>query len=147
MEALLALCGAFSAAYQQEKLRRNVTDFSDQEHFAVHLLLGEDGSPTELARIVAGRYREVMVDEYQDTNQVQNCIFDAISRGGQNLFTVGDVKQSIYRFRLADPTIFLDKYHAYPDVEHAREGGPRKILLSQNFRSRQIGRASCRERV
>ncbi|MCI8438238.1 MAG: helicase-exonuclease AddAB subunit AddA [Oscillospiraceae bacterium] len=137
MEALLALCGAFSAAYQQEKLRRNVTDFSDQEHFAVHLLLGEDGSPTELARIVAGRYREVMVDEYQDTNQVQNCIFDAISRGGQNLFTVGDVKQSIYRFRLADPTIFLDKYHAYPDVEHAREGGPRKILLSQNFRSRQ----------
>ncbi len=137
MEALLDLCGAFSAAYQQEKLRRNVTDFSDQEHYAVQLLLGEDAAPTDLARVISGRYREVMVDEYQDTNQVQNCIFDAISQGGHNLFTVGDVKQSIYRFRLADPTIFLDKYHAYPDAANAKEGRARKILLSQNFRSRQ----------
>ncbi|MDE7243770.1 MAG: helicase-exonuclease AddAB subunit AddA [Oscillospiraceae bacterium] len=137
MEALLELCGTFSEAYQREKLRRNVTDFSDQEHFAVRLLLGEDGKPSELAHVVSGRYREVMVDEYQDTNQVQNCIFDAISRGGQNLFTVGDVKQSIYRFRLADPSIFLEKYRAYPDAAGAREGYARKILLSQNFRSRR----------
>ncbi len=114
MEALLALCADFSRAYQQEKLRKNVTDFSDQEHYAVRLLLGEDGGPTELARLISGRYREVMVDEYQDTNQVQNCIFSAVSEVGTKLFTVGDVKQSIYRFRLADPTIFLEKYRLFP---------------------------------
>ncbi|MCI9443772.1 MAG: helicase-exonuclease AddAB subunit AddA [Oscillospiraceae bacterium] len=137
MEALLDLCMEFGRAYQKEKLRRNATDFSDQEHYAIRLLLGEDGRPTPLAAVTAGRYREVMVDEYQDTNQVQNCIFDAVSRNGQNLFTVGDVKQSIYRFRLADPTIFLEKYRLYPDVELAGDGKPRRILLSQNFRSRQ----------
>ena len=137
MEALLALCVDFSAAYQQEKLRRNVTDFSDQEHYAVRLLLGEDGRPTPLAVVMSERYLEVMVDEYQDTNQVQNCIFDALARGGRSLFTVGDVKQSIYRFRLADPTIFLEQYRRYPDAAEAEEGEPRRILLSQNFRSRK----------
>ena len=137
MEALLTLCGQFASAYSQEKLRRNVTDFSDQEHYAVRLLLGEEGTPTELARQVAARYREVMVDEYQDTNEVQNAIFSAVSREGRNLFTVGDVKQSIYRFRLADPTIFLEKYRRYPHAGEAADGEPRKILLSQNFRSRR----------
>ena len=137
MEALLALCVDFSAAYQQEKLRRNVTDFSGQEHYAVRLLLGEDGRPTPLAAVMSERYLEVMVDEYQDTNQVQNCIFDALARGGRSLFTVGDVKQSIYRFRLADPTIFLEQYRRYPDAAEAEEGEPRRILLSQNFRSRK----------
>ncbi len=136
MEALLDLCMAFSEAYQREKLRRNATDFSDQEHYAVRLLLGEEGRPTPLAETVAARYREVMVDEYQDTNQVQNCIFDAISENGRRLFTVGDVKQSIYRFRLADPTIFLAQYRVFPDAAEASEGEPRRILLSQNFRSR-----------
>ncbi len=137
MEALLTLCADFSNEYRREKLRRNVTDFSDQEHYAIALLIDEAGNPTPLASMISQRYREVMVDEYQDTNQVQNCIFAAISRDGRNLFTVGDVKQSIYRFRLADPTIFLDKYIRYPHAEDAQEGEPRKILLSQNFRSRQ----------
>ena len=86
MEALLTLCADFSAAYQREKLRRNATDFSDQEHYAVRLLLGEDGRPTDLAAEVGRRYLEVMVDEYQDTNQVQNCIFSAVSRQGRALF-------------------------------------------------------------
>ncbi len=137
MEALLDLCASFSTAYRQEKLRRNATDFSDQEHYAIALLLENDGTPTPLAKMISQRYLEVMVDEYQDTNQVQNCIFSAISRNEKNLFTVGDVKQSIYRFRLADPTIFLDKYIRFPDAQDAAEGEPRKILLSQNFRSRQ----------
>ena len=137
MEALLDLCADFSSAYRKEKLRRNVTDFSDQEHYAISLLLDENGAPTPLAQMIAQRYLEVMVDEYQDTNQVQNCIFSAISRDEQNLFTVGDVKQSIYRFRLADPTIFLDKYLRYPHWRDAAYGEARKILLSQNFRSRQ----------
>ena len=110
MLALLRLTERFSQRYQAEKVRRNAMDFSDQEHYAVTLLCQADGSPTELARQVSQRYQEIMVDEYQDTNEVQDCIFQAISREGRNLFTVGDVKQSIYRFRLADPTIFLEKY-------------------------------------
>mgnify|MGYP000924287823 CR=1 FL=1 len=134
MLALLKLTADFSEAYRQEKLRMNCADFSDQEHLALRLLLS---APTELGRQTAGRYREIMVDEYQDTNEVQNAIFQAVSREGQNLFTVGDVKQSIYRFRLADPTIFLDKYKRFASAETAKEGKERKILLSQNFRSRK----------
>ena len=137
MEALLALTGEFSRRYREEKLRLNAADFSDQEHLALTLLTGEDGAPTELGRQVSARYREILVDEYQDTNEVQNHIFQAVSREGKNLFTVGDVKQSIYRFRLADPTIFLRKYLSYRPCGEAAEGEARKILLSQNFRSRR----------
>ncbi len=136
MLALLRLTADFSRAYQEEKRRRNAADFSDQEHEAIGLLVGEDGQPTDLARMVSQRYREIMVDEYQDTNEVQNCIFSAISREGKNLFTVGDVKQSIYRFRLADPRIFLDHYLRYPHAAGAAEGESAKLLLSKNFRSR-----------
>jgi len=137
MCALVRLTKEFSYAYSMEKLRRNVTDFSDQEHFAVKLLIGEDGTPTELCQRIGTRYREIMVDEYQDTNEVQNSIFRAISRQEQNLFTVGDVKQSIYRFRLADPTIFLRKYLTYTPVQAAKGGEARKVVLSRNFRSRR----------
>ena len=137
MTALLKLAADFAEAYRVEKLRKNCADFSDQEHLALELLVAGDGSPTELGRQVAGRYREILVDEYQDTNEVQNAIFRAVSREGQNLFTVGDVKQSIYRFRLADPTIFLNKYQRFKPAETAADGEERKILLSKNFRSRQ----------
>ena len=137
MLALLRLTGEFTRAYQAEKRRRNVADFSDQEHEAIRLLVGDDGAPTELARTVSLRYREIMVDEFQDTNEVQNRIFEAISREGKNLFTVGDVKQSIYRFRLADPTIFLSRYRAWPRAAEAAEGESAKLLLSRNFRSRR----------
>ena len=136
MLALLDLTAEFIRALQQEKVRRNVADFSDQEHYAVELLLTADGSPTELARQIAESYVEIMVDEYQDTNEVQNCIFSAISRKGGNLFTVGDVKQSIYRFRLAQPEIFLEKYQSYCHADTAAPGQARKILLTRNFRSR-----------
>lgn len=136
MLALLDLTADFSRAYQSEKCRRNMADFSDQEHEAIRLLVDEKGQPTELARMVSRRYREIMVDEYQDTNEVQNRIFDAISRNGKNLFTVGDVKQSIYRFRLADPRIFLKAYNTFPNAEAAAEGESGKLLLSRNFRSR-----------
>ena len=137
MTALLKLTADFAADYRTEKLRMNCADFSDQEHLALDLLVAGNGRPTELGRQVAGRYREILVDEYQDTNEVQNAIFRAVSRDGQNLFTVGDVKQSIYRFRLADPTIFLSKYQRFKAVELAADGEERKILLSRNFRSRQ----------
>ena len=136
MLALLDLTADFIRSFQQEKVRRNAADFSDQEHYAVDILLTADGRPTELAQQIADRYVEIMVDEYQDTNEVQNRIFDAISRKGENLFTVGDVKQSIYRFRLAQPEIFLEKYRLYRHAEAAASGQARKILLTRNFRSR-----------
>ena len=111
MTALLKLTADFSDAYRTEKLRMNCADFSDQEHLALRLLVkrgrrAHGAGPSRWRR----RYREILVDEYQDTDEVQNAIFRAVSRDGQNIFTVGDVKQSIYRFRLADPTIFLEKY-------------------------------------
>ena len=137
MLALLELTAAFSESYRVEKLRLNAADFSDQEHLALRLLVGEDGGPTELGEQVAARYQEILVDEYQDTNEVQNAIFRAVSKAGQNLFTVGDVKQSIYRFRLADPTIFLEKYRRFAPWEEAEQGQERKVLLSRNFRSRR----------
>ncbi len=137
MLALLDLTAAFSAAFRAEKLRLNAADFSDQEHLALTLLVSPDGGPTELGEQVSARYAEILVDEYQDTNEVQNAIFQAVSKAGKNLFTVGDVKQSIYRFRLADPTIFLAKYAAFKPHTEALDGEDRKIVLSQNFRSRQ----------
>ena len=137
MRALVVLTTDFSNAYQAEKVRRNCMDFSDQEHYAVELLLEPDGSPTELANQLSSRYREVMVDEYQDSNEVQDWIYRAVSDGGRRLFVVGDVKQSIYRFRLADPTIFLKKYNDYPLAGKAEDGKPRKVLLQSNFRSRR----------
>ena len=137
MEALLDLTADFSRRYREEKLRLGAMDFSDQEHLALQLLVSPEGGPTELGEQVAARYREILVDEYQDTNEVQNAIFRAVSQEGKNIFTVGDVKQSIYRFRLADPTIFLEKYDRFRSWEEAEEGEERKILLSRNFRSRQ----------
>ena len=137
MIALLDLVSDFSEAYRAEKLRINAADFPDQEHLSLQLLLSEDGTPTETGRQISGRYTEILVDEYQDTNEVQNAIFRAVSKDQQNLFVVGDVKQSIYRFRLADPTIFLRKYGQFLPYEQAANGQERKILLSKNFRSRR----------
>ena len=137
MLALIDLTADFSRRYNEEKRRRNSADFSDQEHEAIRLLVAENGEPTELAALVSTRYREIMVDEYQDTNEVQNRIFDAISCKGENLFTVGDVKQSIYRFRLADPRIFLQHYNTWPPLAAADEHESAKLLLSCNFRSRK----------
>ena len=136
MMGLIDLVEDFSQAYAQEKKKRNLLDFSDLEHFAVRLLTDEVGQPTDLARQWGAQYTEIMVDEYQDTNEVQNTIFQALSQGERNLFLVGDVKQSIYRFRLADPTIFLEKYRTFPPYDQAREGESRRITLSKNFRSR-----------
>ena len=98
--------------------------------------MDEAGGTTPLARQWGARYTEIMVGEYQDTNQVQNTIFQAVSQEGRNLFMVGDVKQSIYRFRLADPTIFLEKYRTFPPYDQAQAGQERRITLSKNFRSR-----------
>lgn len=135
LRGLFHLTEEFSEAFQSEKRRRRMLDYNDLEHEALRLLVRRDGSKTNAAREISQRYAEVMVDEYQDTNAVQDAIFSAVSRDGQNLFFVGDVKQSIYRFRQADPTLFLQKYRDFADYLAAGEGEPRKILLSDNFRS------------
>ena len=134
LEALLELTELLETAYAAEKRRQGVVDFSDQEHMVLTLL--EDPS-NGLAETLSRRYAEVLVDEYQDVNACQDRLFRALSHGGQKLFMVGDVKQSIYRFRLADPGIFLEKYAAWPDADPAADSAaPARILLRENFRSR-----------
>jgi len=137
MKALLELVMGFKKEYQTAKTRAGLVDFSDLEHFTVQLLTDEDGERSAVAADLSKRYHEIMVDEYQDVSRVQEHIFNAISRDRKNLFLVGDVKQSIYRFRLADPGIFISKFEGYPDFEKAADEEPRKILLQENFRSRQ----------
>ena len=144
--ALIRFSEEFDKAYTKEKQSRKLLDFSDLEHLAIKLLTDRyTGKPTAEAREVARRYVEIMVDEYQDSNQVQEVIFEAVSKEGKNRFMVGDVKQSIYRFRLADPTLFLRKYEQYPDHEDAMPQQPRKILLSENFRSRPEILSACND--
>ncbi len=145
MQALVDLVLEFQQAFAAEKSRRGLMDFSDLEHFAVKLLCDENGDPTPLALSWGERYEEILVDEYQDTNQVQNAIFTSISNRGKKLVQVGDVKQSIYRFRLADPTIFMKKYADFPLGEAAEEGQPRLRLLSRNFRSRPQVLEGCND--
>ena len=126
----------FLERYQEEKLDRNILDFSDLEHFALRLLYTEkDGklSFTALADELAKEYTEILVDEYQDSNMVQEYLVSALSKerfsegkAEGNVFQVGDVKQSIYRFRMARPELFLQKYY---DKDYP------KILLQKNFRS------------
>ena len=137
MEALLEVTLDFDRAFSRDKRQRGLVDYADLEHFTARLLTDEEGAPTELAKQLSRRYAEIMVDEYQDVSRVQDAIFRAISQEGKNLFLVGDVKQSIYRFRLADPAIFTEKYLSYADHEKAAPGQPRRILLRENFRSRR----------
>ena len=133
---LIALVRQFGADYDRAKRIRRCVDFSDLEHKTLDLLLGTSRSgPTAASREIAMRFREIMVDEYQDSNGVQDAIFMALTERKQNCFMVGDVKQSIYQFRLADPGIFLKKYHEYVPASAAMLGQGRKVMLSANFRS------------
>lgn len=133
---LILLVRRFGKEYTLQKKKRRILDFSDLEHRALDLLLGKDRtSPTATAREVGRRYREVMVDEYQDSNAVQDAIFSSLTDERHNCFLVGDVKQSIYQFRLADPSIFLKKYNTFPMAQNAVDSQGRKVLLSHNFRS------------
>ena len=133
---LVRLVQQFDKAYSAAKRSRRVLDFGDLEHKMLELLLGTKRSGcTAAAREIGSRFREIMVDEYQDSNGVQDAIFEALTAQRHNCFMVGDVKQSIYQFRLADPGIFLEKYHDYCPAEEAAAGEGRKVLLSANFRS------------
>lgn len=141
---LIELVKQFGREYSAEKDKMNSADFSDILHRALNLLAVSDGSggyiKTDLARELSSHYVEILVDEYQDINEAQDMIFRAISADENNLFTVGDVKQSIYRFRQAMPEIFLrrrSKTHSFESGKY-----PLGITLGSNFRSR-VGVTSC----
>ena len=136
VRGLIGLVHQFSDLYEQAKKSRRILDFGDLEHKTLDLLVGKQRSGvTNLATEIGQRFTEIMVDEYQDSNAVQDMIFAALTHKRQNCFMVGDVKQSIYQFRLADPGIFLEKYHSFAPAESASDGEGRKIMLSSNFRS------------
>lgn len=133
---LVDLVRQFSEEYDRLKRRRRVLDFGDLEHRTLDLLLGKSRTGVTKTAVEVGlRFREVLVDEYQDSNAVQDGIFNALTLRRQNCFMVGDVKQSIYQFRLADPGIFLEKYRSYENAGQAQPGQGRKVMLSSNFRS------------
>ncbi|WP_313073703.1 helicase-exonuclease AddAB subunit AddA [Lacrimispora sp.] len=135
---LLDLAGEYARRYQEKKQEKNLVDFNDLEHYALEILLKQEDDqriPSDAADELSKQFEEILVDEYQDSNDVQEALISSISRerfGTPNVFMVGDVKQSIYQFRLARPQLFLDKYEAYSK----EEGKYQKIELHQNFRSR-----------
>ncbi|MBR5485844.1 MAG: helicase-exonuclease AddAB subunit AddA [Oscillospiraceae bacterium] len=127
----------FDEEYSRKKRERNLIDFSDIEQFAIQLLTEKNGktvTASNLAKKISENYKYIMVDEYQDTNAAQDLIFASLSNG-ENLFMVGDVKQSIYRFRQAMPEIFLEKKNSFKDYTNGEF--PAKIVLANNFRSRK----------
>lgn len=127
MKALYKTVARYDELYTEMKLANSVLDFSDLEHYALRLLENE-----AVREDLRAKYTYIFFDEYQDSNIVQETIISAIKRE-DNLFLVGDVKQSIYRFRLADPTLFIDKYHSYAKADDRPN---KRIDLSNNFRSR-----------
>ena len=137
LEEVVRLTKQFADEFAAAKRRKNLVDFHDVEHFALQILVDEE---TENAKKTAEEFRdtfeEIMIDEYQDSNEVQETLLRSISReerGENNIFMVGDVKQSIYRFRLARPELFMKKYDSYS----LEESTTQRIDLHKNFRSRE----------
>ena len=126
----------FGQKFEKRKKDKNIVDFSDVEHFALKILLNQDGTSSEIAKKYQEKYEEIAIDEYQDSNLVQEYILTSISRGN-NIFMVGDVKQSIYKFRQARPELFLEKYKTYQTKANKGAEDDLKIQLFKNFRSRK----------
>lgn len=138
IEMLIELTIQFMEQFGMAKREKNILDFTDMEHFALQILMTKEGEEihmSQAARELSAKYDEVLVDEYQDSNFVQELLTTAVSgwiNQKKNIFMVGDVKQSIYRFRLARPELFMEKYKSY-STEEAKE---QRIDLHKNFRSR-----------
>ncbi|TXC89661.1 helicase-exonuclease AddAB subunit AddA [Metabacillus litoralis] len=133
---LVDLVKQFAKRYEEMKKEKGIVDFADLEHYCLQILSTENQEPSEAASYYKQQFVEVLVDEYQDTNLVQESILKLVTKDNEaagNLFMVGDVKQSIYRFRLAEPFLFLSKYKRFNQT--ADQTGMR-IDLSKNFRSR-----------
>ena len=124
VKELCRLATEFGQRYSAYKKERNLADFNDLERYTLEILLSEN--------VAHGKYAEIMVDEYQDSNAVQELILTLMARPNVSRFMVGDVKQSIYKFRRAAPSIFLEKYHRFQEGDEGM-----RIILSKNFRSRQ----------
>ncbi|MBP2634885.1 MAG: addA [Firmicutes bacterium] len=137
--ALVQLVRSFAEKFSQAKQEKGIVDFNDLEHLCLAVLRADkdnegEGQPSAVALALKTRFSEIMVDEYQDINRVQEEIIRLVANDEQpNLFLVGDVKQSIYRFRLAEPALFMGKYHGY---QNGAMPGCKRIDLSKNFRSR-----------
>lgn len=132
VEKLAEVVQTFAEAYDAEKQRRHVWEFSDIEHFALKILQASSTEANAVREQLSANYHEIMVDEYQDTNELQEAIVTTLAHTNPgNLFMVGDIKQSIYRFRLAEPKLFIDKFNRYQSDPTAGT----EITLAENFRS------------
>lgn len=133
VKELIELTKNFMEAFSEEKNQKGIVDFSDLEHYALEILLDSQGKPTAVAEEFSEYFEEIMIDEYQDSNQVQELLlFSMKKKDRNNIFMVGDVKQSIYKFRLARPEIFMEKLDSYTQSDSKNQ----KIILGKNFRSR-----------
>lgn len=139
MQGLVDATKKVMSRYEEQKKEKNLLDFNDLEHMALQILVERtlDGAfvPTTAAKTLSCRFDEIMIDEYQDSNLIQEAVLTSVSgawRDNPNVFMVGDVKQSIYRFRMACPNLFMEKYETYGTA-----GKAQKIDLAKNFRSRQ----------
>ena len=132
---LYSLLCDFEHAFSEEKLRRSALDFADIRRYALKLLVNRDGSPTEVARNMSTKFTDIYIDEYQDVDRVQDMIFKSISNG-KNRFMVGDIKQSIYGFRGAEPHVFAGYRESFPlhGTEGAKDSPCESIFMSNNFR-------------
>ncbi|MBR3949016.1 MAG: helicase-exonuclease AddAB subunit AddA [Clostridia bacterium] len=138
MESLVTCTKSFMTCFSEMKKEKKLADFSDIAHMALSLLVKEteDGfESTDLAKEISQNYDEILIDEYQDTNKAQDMLFTSVSRN--NLFRVGDVKQSIYSFRQAMPEIFLSLKNSFEAYDSEKDNYPAKIILGNNFRSRK----------
>ena len=140
LKCLEAMVVEFSNRFSLRKKEKNIIDFNDIEHFALQILIKKNSKTskvekTDIAKNYENKFIEIAVDEYQDSNLVQEYILNSISRGN-NMFMVGDVKQSIYKFRQARPELFLEKYEKYP-LKEKQQASNLKIKLFKNFRSRK----------
>ncbi len=136
VRAIVDLTKKYIALFNEKKREKNLVDFSDIEHLALGILLDEEKKPTEVALSYKREFSEIYIDEYQDSNYLQEAIVMAIEKN--NIFMVGDVKQSIYGFRQASPELFMDKYKRFSHFENTNLEGEdaKKVILSKNFRSR-----------
>lgn len=139
MNSIKRIVQEFTIRYQEVKKEKNIVDFNDIEHFALQILVKkEDGKyvQTQVAKNYMEKFEEIAIDEYQDSNLVQEYILSMVSNGN-NIFMVGDVKQSIYKFRQARPELFIQKYDEYKIKQEKNESDNLKIQLFKNFRSRK----------
>lgn len=135
IRAVVDLTKKYISLFNEKKREKNLVDFSDIEHLALGILVDENKNPTKVAEAYKKEFSEIYIDEYQDSNYLQEAIVTAIEKN--NVFMVGDVKQSIYGFRQASPKLFMEKYKTFKSFDGMDDEDTKKVVLSKNFRSRK----------